>query len=115
MMTDNERISRKREIERQLTRAVARLNAGVLAIVLGLMAGIGLFAMTAILLIDGGPRAGAHLRLLGQYFIGYSVTWTGAVIGFFWASFTGGVIGWSIGMVYNRIVGIKLSRIVARP
>lgn len=93
--------------DREVRRAVARLKAGILGLVFGLILGLGLFAMTAILLIENGPNTGYHLRLLGNYFIGYSVTWKGAFIGFLWAFAVGAIIGWSIGIIYNRIVAIR--------
>jgi hypothetical protein len=96
------------EMQEEIGRAVARLKAGILSLVFGLIAGTGLFAMTAVLLLDGGPNAGLHLKLLGNYFIGYTVTWPGAFIGFGWGFIAGGVVGWSIGIIYNRIVGIRL-------
>jgi hypothetical protein len=93
--------------DREVRRAVARLKAGILGLVFGLIFGIGLFAMTAILLIESGPNTGYHLGLLSNYFIGYTVTWKGACIGFFWAFAVGAIIGWSIGIIYNRIVTIR--------
>ena len=107
-------MSRKKEhtttieaYDREVKRAVARLKAGILGLVFGLIFGIGLFAMTAILLIENGPNTGYHLSLLGNYFIGYTVTWKGAFIGFLWAFALGAIIGWSIGMIYNRLVSIR--------
>ena len=88
-------------------RAIARFKAGILGLVFGLIFGVGLFAMTAILLIENGPNPGYHLGLLGHYFIGYTVTWKGAFIGFLWAFAIGAIIGWSIGIIYNRIVAIR--------
>lgn len=96
------------EMREDIGRAVARLKAGILSLVFGLIAGIGLFSMTAILLLDGGPNAGLHLNLLGNYFIGYTVTWPGAFIGFGWGFIAGAVVGWLVGITYNRIVGIRL-------
>jgi hypothetical protein len=63
--------------------------------------------MTAWLLIKGGPQVGAHLQLLGHYFIGYSVTWKGSLVGLFYGALVGGVVGWSIGTIYNGIVAIR--------
>ena len=88
-------------------RAIARFKAGILGLVFGLIFGVGLFAMTAILLIESGPNMGYHLGLLGNYFIGYTVSWKGACIGFLWAFAIGALIGWSIGIIYNRIVTIR--------
>jgi hypothetical protein len=95
------------DIDREVKRAVARLKAGILGLVFGLIFGIGLFAMTAILLIENGPNTGYHLQLLGNYFIGYTVTWKGAFIGFLWAFALGAIIGWLIGKIYNRVVAIR--------
>jgi hypothetical protein len=84
-----------------------RLQAGVLAVVCALLGGGGLFVITAWLLIKGGPQVGAHLQLLGHYFVGYSVSWPGTLIGFCYGALLGGVVGWCICTIYNRIVAIR--------
>ncbi len=91
----------------EVRRAVARIQTGVLALTSALIGGIGLFVLTAWLLIKGGPRTGEHLQLLGQYFVGYSVTWKGSVIGLFYGALVGGVVGWAIGAIYNWMVSIR--------
>jgi len=91
----------------ELSRAIARIHAGVLALVFGLIGGFGLFAMTAWLILKGGPEVGPHLQLLSNYFPGYSVTWGGGILGLFWGMLIGGIVGWSIGQIYNRIVSIR--------
>ncbi len=96
-----------RDMERELTCMIAHLDGAVLALVFGLIAGVGLFAMTAILVVEAGPDTGAHLRLLSNYFCGYSVTWRGAFIGFLWASALGASAGWVIGYLYNRVASIR--------
>jgi NhaP-type Na+/H+ or K+/H+ antiporter len=106
-MSDKEELTTKDFYDREVRRAVVRLKAGILGLVFGLILGIGLFAMTAILLIENGPNTGYHLSLLGNYFIGYTVTWKGACIGFLWAFSAGVIIGWSIGIIYNRVVAIR--------
>lgn len=90
-----------------VSRAIVRIQAGVLALVCALLGGGGLFLMTVWLLLKGGAQVGSHLQLLGQYFPGYAVTWTGSVLGLFYGALTGGVIGWVIGTIYNQIVGIR--------
>ncbi|MGE0826710.1 MAG: hypothetical protein AB7G75_25870 [Candidatus Binatia bacterium] len=82
---------------------IVRIQASVLALVGALIGGTGLFLMTVWLLLKGGPHVGAHLQLLAQYFIGYSVTWPGSVIGFFYGSITGGVLGWLVAWIYNWV------------
>jgi hypothetical protein len=91
----------------ELNRAVARIQAAVLALVFGAIGGLALFLMTVWLILKGGQEVGPHLGLLGNFFPGYSVTWVGSLIGFFWGSLTGALIGWAIGKVYNRIVGVR--------
>ena len=106
-MSERKEHTKKESLDREVRRAVARLKAGILGLVFGLISGVGLFAMTAILLIENGPNTGYHLSLLGNYFIGYTVTWKGAFIGFLWAFAVGAVVGWLIGIIYNRIVRIR--------
>jgi hypothetical protein len=88
----------------EVSRAVARIQAGILAVVGGLIGGAGLFGMTAWLLLKGGPNVGAHLQLLSNYFIGYSVSWKGSLVGLCYGAMLGAMIGWTIGNLYNWIV-----------
>ena len=108
-MSENRDVREREKIEGEVSHQVLRLQAGVVALAFGLLGGFGLFAMTVWLLIKGGENVGGHLQLLGNYFIGYSVTYTGAVVGFFYGALTGGAVGWAIGYVYNRIVGVRFS------
>lgn len=100
-------MSKNADQANELSRAVARIQTAVLAVSFGLIGGLGLFAMTVWLLIKGGDQVGSHLQLLGQYFIGYSVTWRGSFVGLFYGTLLGGIVGWAIGKVYNRIVRIR--------
>ncbi|MCH7678682.1 hypothetical protein IID10_04860 [candidate division KSB1 bacterium] len=92
---------------REISHTIARIHATILALIFALVCGVGLFGMTIWLLIKGCENIGPHLELLGQYFIGYSVTWTGSVIGLFYGTVFGGICGWLIGMIYNRIVAVR--------
>jgi len=89
---------------RNLTQAVAVLHTGVLALTCAVLGGLGVFTVTAWLLIKGGPTVGDHLQLLNQYFYGYTVSWKGSFIGFFYGALSGGAAGWIIGAVYNGVV-----------
>lgn len=86
---------------------IARIHAKVLASVLAAVFGLTIFIMTVWLLIKGGPEVGTHLSLLGEYFIGYSVTWSGSIIGLLYGALVGWIIGWVIGIIYNRVVKIR--------
>ena len=92
------------ERERALLRAaVARLRAGVMAVVFGMVGGGGLFVATSWLLIRGGENVGKHLNLLGHYFPGYAVTWPGAFLGLLYGAAAGAILGWCIAWVYNQV------------
>jgi hypothetical protein len=92
-----------RHPDARLSRMVVRLQAGVLAFVFAVIGGLGLFLVTAWLLVKGGENVGAHLNLLGQYLIGYSVTWKGSLIGLMYGALIGAILGWCIGKLYNLI------------
>jgi hypothetical protein len=96
--------STEREI---ITTAIARLRAGIMAVVCGLLAGSGLLVATAWLVLRGGPRVGQHLVLLRNYLPGYSVTWSGALLGFVYGALLGGAAGWLTAWIYNRIVQLR--------
>lgn len=90
--------------------AVARLRAGVLAIVCGLLSGAGLFLATVWLVLQGGENVGQHLSLLRFYLPGYSVTWPGAFLGIVYGAVLGGLVGGAIGWIYNRVVDLRHPR-----
>jgi hypothetical protein len=90
--------------------AVARLRARILAIVFGLIAGTGLSFATAWLTLLGGEVVGPHLGLLRFYFPGYTVTWTGSLLGFFYGFLTGAAIGGLTAWVYNRVLDWRWRR-----
>ena len=91
----------------EISQAIARIKTAALAGVCAVIGGIGLFTMTAWLLVKDGPDVGQHLQLLSNYFVGYSVTWPGAFVGLLYGVLTGGAIGWTIGTIYNKVVNLR--------
>lgn len=69
----------------------------------GLMAAVGIFIATILLVIKGGPNVGAHLNLLSEYFIGYRVTWLGAFVGAAYGLVTGFISGYLVAVLYNNL------------
>lgn len=96
--------------QEQLSHVFAKIRATALTLVFAVIGGLVLFLMTAWLLIKGGPHVGEHLQLLSNYFIGYSVTWWGSIVGFFYGAMAGGVIGWAVSTLYNKIVELRRRR-----
>jgi hypothetical protein len=93
---------RRQELE-LLRSSVARLRAGVMAVVFGMTGGLTLFLATVWLLVRGGTNVGKHLNLLGHYFPGYSVTWPGSLLGLVYGALVGAMMGGGVAWVYNRV------------
>jgi len=100
--------------EIQLSKSVMRLEAKLLGLVLGLVFGLTIFLMTNILILagghvtDSGERViGPNLALLGQFFIGYRVTFVGSLIGFAYGFAIGTITGAIISRLYNWLVILR--------
>ena len=91
----------------EISRSVARIQTEVLSIVCALIGGLGLFLLTAWLLLKGGENVGSHLQLLANYFPGYAVTWSGSLLGLLYGMLVGGIAGWAIGAIYNKVVAMR--------
>jgi hypothetical protein len=91
-----------------LARAVLRLNSNILGLVIGILAGFSIFVATNWLVIKGGEQVGPHLSLLGQYFIGYRVSFVGSLIGTIYGFVVGYIAGRLIGAVYNFVVDVRV-------
>jgi tetrahydromethanopterin S-methyltransferase subunit G len=89
-----------------LTRLL-RLNATIHGVVFGLITGLVIFIATNWLVIKGGPVVGPNLALLGQFFIGYKVSFIGSMIGFGYGFLSGFLIGYFIASLYNWIIDLK--------
>ena len=94
----------KRALERMVLTRALRLNATVQGIVTGMVAGLGIFVATNWLVLKGGAVVGPHLALLGQFLIGYRVSFAGSLVGFVYGFVGGYVVGYAIGRVYNWAV-----------
>jgi len=104
----------KQQKEEKLFSGVLILNSKVTGLALGLIFGIIIFIMTNWLVIKGGYVSengeyvvGPHLQLLGQFFIGYEVSFIGSIIGFFYGFAAGTICGAVIGGIYNKIVQLR--------
>jgi hypothetical protein len=93
------------EENRELRRAIRRLNAQAWGVSFGVLFGLGLFVATMVLVVRGGPNVGQHLSLLAVYFPGYRVTTAGAFVGFIYAFVLGYALGRLVGLIYNRVAG----------
>ena len=91
-------------LQRLVVSRLLHLNAIAYGVVAGLLAGFGVFIATIWLVSKGGEVIGPHLALLGQYFLGYEVTFFGSFVGFAYGFLYGFVAGYLAAVTYNWIV-----------
>jgi protoporphyrinogen oxidase len=102
-------IPRPREEERfadVLAKVFARYDAVALGSAVGLVSGVAVFLATAVLLIRGGEPLGPTLSLLGQYLLGFEVSWGGAVVGLFETGIGGFLFGLTLAWLINLLVDL---------
>lgn len=100
--------------EEVLARTFARMDKLAFAIAVGTVSGLVFFLATLWLVIKGGNVVGPHLRLLGQYFAGYSVTVRGSLIAFGYSSFWGFLFGWLFAYIRNLFLALYIYRVKKR-
>jgi hypothetical protein len=88
----------------QIKKSLVRFSEQGWGLAFGSVAALGLFVATIWLVVKGGINVGEHLNLLGVYLPGYSVSYTGSVIGFVYAFVIGYGAGRTIATVYNRFL-----------
>ncbi len=105
---------REKEEER-LFSGILMLNAKVLGLILGILMGLAIFIATNWLVIKGGHVThdgryvvGPNLQLLGQFFIGYRVSFFGSFIGLAYGFVVGTICGALLGWIYNRIAKFRI-------
>ena len=96
--------SSEKPLEDLVLTRIVRLNAMVQGVVVGLVGGLAIFVATNWLVFKGGPVVGPHLALLGQFFIGYRVTFLGSFVGFAYGVVSGFIVGYFMATIYNFVV-----------
>ena len=91
-----------------LIQAFARLDKTAMGIAVGALCGLVIFLATIFLVLKGGDVIGPNLGLLGQFFIGYSVTAEGSVVGLLYGFACGFILGWSMAFLRNSLIAIYL-------
>ena len=86
---------------------MVRLNARIQGVITGLMVGLGIFVATNWLILKGGEVVGPHLSLLGQFFIGYRVTFVGSLVGFAYGFVSGFLVAYVVARMYNWLVDLR--------
>jgi hypothetical protein len=108
MKSATETIQEQIESERLLETALRRINARVLGLTLGGLAGLAIFFATNVLILKGGEHPGELLSRLCWYFPGYSITFfPGSFVGAVWAFVYGFIAGEIVSRVYNLVAGLR--------
>lgn len=86
---------------------LASLHKRAFGVATGTAAALVTFLVTAVYLIRD-PQPGFDLGLLSQFFTGYSVSWSGAIIGSVQAWIAGFVVGWFLAFTRNLVLAAML-------
>lgn len=76
-----------------------KLNAKALGLAAGILWGVCVFLATVWVMYRGG---GEHLELLAKFYLGYSVSWLGAILGLIYGFVDGFICGFVLAWLYNR-------------
>jgi hypothetical protein len=92
-----------------LDQVFSRLDPVAMGLSVGTVSGLGLFLATLFLVIRGGMNVGLNLRLLDNFFPGYTVTIEGGFLGLVYAFITGFISGWALAFLRNIAVYVGVS------
>lgn len=101
------------QLPTELLLAFAPLHKAAFGAAIGAACGLLVFAATAVTLLRH-TQGLVKLELLANYFRGYSVTWSGALIGAVWGGFAGFVFGWFMAFCRNVVLAVSLFVIRSR-
>jgi len=90
-----------------LSLAFAPLHKRAFGMAVGAAAALLVSGVTLFHVVAQPPDAG-YLRLLANYFYGYTVSWQGVVVGGLWAFLTGFVAGWFIAFCRNLVIAVSI-------
>lgn len=98
---------RSKNGETQVMVRMLRFNATIQGVAAGTILALGIFVATNWLVLKGGPIVGPHLSLLGQFFIGYRVTFLGSLIGAAYGFVVGFLLGYAGAVIYNALRDLR--------
>jgi len=99
-----EGMARQTQLPRPVVLVFAQIDPGAMGIACGSVCGLWLSLATLVLVMRGGERVGQNLSLLAQYFVGFSVTPVGALVGLLYAAVSGFILGYLFARFRNFLV-----------
>ena len=97
-------------INESLVLAFAKLDKLAFATALGTITGLIVAIVTLWVAVKGGEQAGQNLQMLGQFFQGYTVTVSGALVGFAYSFASAFLWGWLFAYLRNFALGFVIYR-----
>jgi protoporphyrinogen oxidase len=97
-------------VNQSLVLAFAKLDKLAFATALGTVAGLTVAIATLWLVIKDGEQVGRNLQLMGQFFQGYTVTVSGALVGFVYSFTSAFLWGWLFAYLRNFALGFMIYR-----
>ena len=94
--------------------AFARIDKLAFATAVGTICGLLVLGATLWIISRGGDVLNSHLRLLAQYFIGYTVTVKGGFIAFGYSFFWGFLFAWLFAYLRNLFLAVYIYNIKRR-
>lgn len=94
-------------LQHRFALAFAPIHKRYFGTAIGLASGVAFFLLTAVHLVRS-PAEDYPLVLLAEYFYGYTVSWTGAVVGLLWGGAVGFVAGWFVAFCRNLALVVSL-------
>ncbi len=117
-MNPQRRITDQSDVDKAVLKAAfAKFDVIALSVALGTTFALLLFSATAFLLLKGpspGTEVGEHLNLIGIYLPGYTVSWSGALLGALYVWVIGALSGFVLGLLWNMTHYIYIAMIVIR-
>jgi hypothetical protein len=103
--TASQRSSGDEQMPQAVALAFAPLHKRAFGVAVGTAVGLMFLAVTVTVLLR---ETDVGLYLLSEYFYGYSVSWTGAIVGLLWGFAVGFVAGWFTAFCRNMALAISI-------
>jgi hypothetical protein len=102
------------QIPSDLLQAFAPLHRLAMGVAWAVVLGGLMTVVTLVLVLRGTDDTRTFGSLLGQFLMGYSVSWTGILVGLLWGLGLGFVLGYGFALVRNAAVWLWLTVIRSR-
>jgi protoporphyrinogen oxidase len=104
-------IIKEKIVQTEIDELLSRLDPFALGCAVAIVSSLLVFFATAVLVLKGGKIIGPTLSLIGQFFPGYTVSWSGAIIGLIETGIFGFALGFFIAGLRNLAVSMFAKKV----